>query len=171
MAIVILEGIDRVGKTTIRDMLAKEHMFQSLKDETVHSLGSKVDYPSYVQGGIHGITLGIENFAHGLDVVIDRFHFTEWVYGITERGYAPNYTWEIDKRLAEAGVKLILMLPESIDAANERSAEKRQMADRPPVDLTLHQELMEVAFRRSMMGKLTADIHTPASHLLNFIEG
>ena len=170
MAVVILEGIDRVGKTTTREKL-ESIGFHFLKDESVHALSSNDDHASYAHGGINGILMVLENLSDGQDVVVDRFHITEWVYGIAERGYAPLYTWEVDERLAELGAKLILLLPESIDAVNARSFVKRIENGREPVDLSLHQSLMEVAYSRSVMGKLPTDINCPTERLEDFIRG
>ena len=79
--IVVVEGIDRVGKTTLVNKLVKAG-FISLKDEFVLSKTLIDDFSSYSIGKCDSfVAIAKKLDAEGKNIVIDRLHLTELVYG------------------------------------------------------------------------------------------
>lgn len=114
--IVIVEGIDRVGKTTLCNKFV-EHGFKLFKD-------------SYFEGMEITKDIALEKLNTSLrfleifkneNIVIDRFHITEFVYGALERNYTSSEVEFIDKELALLDAVLILVNPvnaEDLDRAS-----------------------------------------------------
>lgn len=94
--IVIVEGVDRVGKTTLCNMLHDKLGFKIVKDDVftgkwLEQSGKAV----YAFGAMHGILKAASEL--GENIVLDRFHATEYVYSIIERAED-----EIDRSVALA---------------------------------------------------------------------
>lgn len=100
--IIIVEGIDRVGKTTLCEMIEEYYAdvmnIRRFKDDTryVHNyLNEEVNTEknntimNMIEQGV------IEN------IILDRFHMTEFVYGLVERAYKNDNMYDIDRRLAD----------------------------------------------------------------------
>jgi thymidylate kinase len=82
--IVIVEGIDRVGKTTLCDKLKDKgfiifkdiwFLHKFIKDKATFSVGKLDATLSFLQ----------VLYEQDLNVVCDRLHLTEYVYGTLER--------------------------------------------------------------------------------------
>jgi thymidylate kinase len=111
--IVIVEGIDRTGKTTLCKELEKKG-FLYIKDNSKRAKTQEEEdaklatYTSVICG------LGVKR-----NVVVDRMHATEYVYGQVERGYISRGALDADEKLGDKkNVKLILMLPEDIEKSS-----------------------------------------------------
>lgn len=100
--IIIVEGIDRVGKTTLCEMIEEYYAdvmsIRRFKDDTryVHNyLNEEINTEknntimNMIEQGV------IEN------IILDRFHMTEFVYGLVERAYKNDNMYDIDRRLAD----------------------------------------------------------------------
>ena len=144
--IVIVEGIDRVGKTTLCDMLVSKLGFTKFKDEWNLVPASERDESNTMQDAID-----INNFSHGkLDsfmsmlkladsagqnVVVDRFHLTEAVYSIVKR-CRPNkearYAFvEVDNWIVRnlSDVTLVLVKPKNLVWSAKESGDDISTAD------------------------------------------
>ena len=83
--VIIVEGIDRVGKTTFCNMLSKELGIPILKKDRIGEDYYTKEISAYMT---YGNALGIVEMANKdllKDVIIDRFHWTEAVYGVVNR--------------------------------------------------------------------------------------
>lgn len=100
--IIIVEGIDKVGKTTLCRMIERRYRdkidIRRFRDNTRYAHGhtnmivnteKNNTIVSLIEAGI------IKN------IILDRFHITEFVYGVIDRSYKNNDMWDIDKRLAD----------------------------------------------------------------------
>ncbi|MDE7430592.1 MAG: hypothetical protein K2N34_01525 [Lachnospiraceae bacterium] len=104
--IIIIEGIDRVGKTTLSEMIedryadnvefrrfrcdtryVHNHLNREVNTEKINTLQNLME-----QGFVDNI-------------ILDRYHITEFVYGAIERSYKNVDMYDIDKRLAEMDKK------------------------------------------------------------------
>lgn len=100
--VIIVEGIDRVGKTTLCDMI--EHKYR----ESVPNLMRFRDDTRYVLNymNMQVNTEKINTLQNLLEVgiisniILDRYHITEFVYGGIERAYRNLDMYDIDRRLA-----------------------------------------------------------------------
>ena len=52
------------------------------------------------------------------DVIFDRFHLSEYVYGMIERGYINNNVWKIDERLASLNAIIVHVRPYDIESSS-----------------------------------------------------
>lgn len=102
--VIIVEGIDRVGKTTLCEMIEEKYResidFRRFRDDTryVHNhLNREVNtekintFQNLLEAGF------IDN------IILDRYHITEFVYGAIERSYKNVDMYDIDKRLSIVG--------------------------------------------------------------------
>lgn len=113
--IVIVEGIDRVGKTTLCNKFV-ERGFKLFKDTFILNYMTLDTVIEKFQTSLHFLKL----FQHE-NIVIDRFHLTEYVYGFIERHYTSNLVFDIDAALAEIDARLVLVNPVDDDADLDRA--------------------------------------------------
>ena len=153
--IIIVEGIDRCGKTTLIDRICEiDKNIIKFKDYNVCS-------KKYTDEGFKDFSLGKLDTSiamlkqlseQGFDIIVDRLHLTEIVYGSIERKQT-SYTHigELDNRLAE--MKSLLVLVEPTDLAwSNKQAEKNQ---------TEHYRLFKSVYSNSAIEKY----HTDFNHL------
>lgn len=110
--ILILEGPNKCGKTTLAKYLVEEYNFMYFKDYTVNDcLELGLSDPNET------ITLEICAQARLLsmlsdfkaNIVVDRFHLSEYAYGLAARGYLSHAIEEAEKIFAHHDVRLILL--------------------------------------------------------------
>lgn len=152
---VIVEGIDRVGKTTLCNRL-ENNGFIILKDafgqvkatnekqQKLLATDSSV-FPAYSLGKLDTAVQYIKALCDkGYNIVVDRLHLTEMVYGFYDRPSMPliERVKILDRMIDEmfgTQAMLVLVKPTDIEAASER-------AER---DLSSHAEYFEVLFNES----------------------
>ena len=118
--IVLVEGIDRVGKTTFAKKL-EEAGFVYLKDKFFLDHSFVDNFADYSVGKCDSFLAMVEQLSlEGKNVVIDRLHFTELVYGEDNRSGDVNEKacWAIDMLLANMGAYLCYMKPSDIELSN-----------------------------------------------------
>lgn len=87
--VVIIEGIDRVGKTTLANMISKKYHVPIFKQEriekgTLTALGKVGNYyENYIRAKSLVEFWNSDSFTQ--DIIIDRFHWTEAVYSWVDR--------------------------------------------------------------------------------------
>lgn len=153
--IYIVEGIDRVGKTTLCNLMSERLEIGVLKDRMLHGELQR----DIVDEKIFTTVNALESMRK-VDLIIDRFHLSEIVYGKIDREYDNEFMWEIDKRLAEMETMLILVEPENKTRLNIASWEHGD-------DLSEHAELFEKVFDESAI-KMKA--RTKFRSFRNFVE-
>lgn len=98
--LIIVEGIDRVGKTTLCNLLNKKLGFRVFKDVwTADEYDSEVsDTTSYAIGKFESTLTCFKLFLDDNEgLVCDRLHFTEYVYGALDRhGLSEDYILNYD---------------------------------------------------------------------------
>jgi nucleoside 2-deoxyribosyltransferase len=122
--IVVVEGIDRVGKTTLVNKLV-DAGFVNLKDEFVLNKTFISNFPDYSLGKCDSfVALARKLQSEGKNIVIDRLHITEIVYGLTVRGEANlKGCFAIDMELANMNAILCLVNPSNLELSNELAGE------------------------------------------------
>ena len=143
--IIIVEGIDRVGKTTLCERIAKEtgypiaHRASGLYDNANDEMNwDKI--ASHVQLMSQGV---IPN------AVMDRFHLSQFAYSVSERGANAAEAYEkmqkIEKMLRgmEQSVRLIYVVPDSI----------RESSRKHGSDLRLTSAVMAIGYSLSTLKK------------------
>ena len=119
--ILILEGPNKCGKTTLAKYLVQKYDFRYFKDYTVNDcLEFGLDDPNET------ITLEIcaqarllSSLSYNTNIVVDRFHLSEYVYGLSARGYYSEAIEEAEKIFVGHNVKL-LVLTDEIEKIYER---------------------------------------------------
>ncbi|MDE7423053.1 MAG: hypothetical protein K2N51_05090 [Lachnospiraceae bacterium] len=99
--IIIVEGIDRVGKTTLCEMIEERYtVFRRFRDDTkyVHSHLNREVNTEKINTLQNLIEAGFID-----DIILDRYHITEFVYGAIERSYKNVDMYDIDRRLSVVG--------------------------------------------------------------------
>ena len=149
--IVVIEGIDRVGKTTLAKKLVKEG-FVYLKDEFILHKKFFSNFNDYSLGKCDSFISIIKKLSNeGKNIVVDRLHLTEMVYGKVKRG-STNLAgcFALDMELANLGAYLCLVEPADISISNELAGE----------DQTEMNELFKHYYNLSSMGKISCDYNT-----------
>lgn len=107
--IVILEGLERTGKTTVAEILENNFGFISFKD---HNHLMEMD-PSFIANRLDATLSMITALDKAnVDVVLDRFHLSELIYATYYRGYNRTnfqHIKYIDEVLSHLNTKLILL--------------------------------------------------------------
>ena len=87
--VIIIEGVDRVGKTTLANMISKKYHIPIFKQEriekgTLTALGKIGNYyENYIRAKSLVEFWNSDSFTQ--DIIIDRFHWTEAVYSWVDR--------------------------------------------------------------------------------------
>lgn len=121
--IIIVEGIDRVGKTTFCNMLKDQLGIKTYKKDREHSNGDKT-LSSAISN--YGNAMGHVGFwssdiCKDLTFTVDRFHWTEKVYNMLLRGVPSNMMDVVDKRLAKMpNVLMVLVKPTNIEWSSKK---------------------------------------------------
>lgn len=153
--IIIVEGIDRVGKTTLANMISKECNYPLFKDNPKYNT---IYTDKTINSEKINLLLNLMEINALQNIILDRGHFTEFVYGIVDRDYVNDDVWGFDERLAELdNVLLIYVKPEDI----ERSTREHGS------DLSHHNQLMDECMNKS---KIKNIIHTSYSQLNKTLE-
>ena len=149
--IIIVEGVDRVGKTTLCNALSNETSIPIYKHHNIVMNYSDMDNSNETDKMLQ--LIDVCNITHS-SIIFDRFHFSDYVYGTLERGYDTISSIEnlklIDNVLRRSNALLILMRPTDIKKSSEEHGK----------DLTLYFKLMQNAYRLSAMNMITCDYNT-----------
>lgn len=159
--IVVVEGIDRVGKTTLVKKLVKAG-FIDLKDEFIIDKSHISNFPDYSLGKCESfVAIAKKLNSEGKNVVIDRLHLTEIVYGKEKRNETNlQGCLAIDMALANLGAYLCLVYPSDIDLSNALAGE----------DQDLRRDMFDFYFKLSSMKRFVCDYDTldqAAEYLIN----
>ena len=107
--IVILEGLERTGKSTIAEILENNFGFIRFKD---HNHLRFMDLKSIANRLDSTLSMLVSLDKAGKNIVLDRFHISELIYGTNDRGY-PDYDFDhiyyIDEVLSHLNTKLYLL--------------------------------------------------------------
>lgn len=134
--VIIIEGIDRVGKTTLCKRLSETLNIPIYKHVGEFKY-SKMDNENETDKMLQIIE--ICKLSNSF-IIFDRFHLTDFVYGVLEREYdshkAENNKNEIEEKLNEIGAILIVVNPTSIVKSSKEHGK----------DLMMHNQLFKTLF-------------------------
>lgn len=121
--ILILEGMDRCGKTTLISNLRK-HNFTNPKLIVHHASAPpkgvadsnawEVEHYSELAKTFHHLSA-----SEGYDIICDRFHLGAMVYGMKYRGLNPHTIYEVDRDIIANGLEKKIALVLLTDYAEE----------------------------------------------------
>lgn len=128
--IIIVEGIDRVGKTTLCNKLHEEFNIPIYKHNGIIPY-NKMDNFEETDKMIY-----VKEFIEltNISLIFDRFHLTDFVYGIIERKYNSSIAVDnfrlIDDELSKINdVFLIYVLPTDIKESSRQHGKDLTMYD------------------------------------------
>lgn len=146
---IIVEGIDRVGKTTLVNLLKEKTGWPVLDDSYLYETE---DMRKDKRVNVEKIKT-IVNFARDVSdkFIVDRLHWSEMIYGYCDRGYDNVVpVLDIEDELVKVGAKIILVVPTDIKSSSKQHGK----------DLSKHAELFEAVFDDSKMKKFRCDYNT-----------
>lgn len=160
--IIIVEGIDRVGKTTLVNKLVEACNIKSFFDSYLKF--TYFDWESnkriMINGERNNVVVNTEkinsliNFFEQFsdkigNVLLDRFHISEFVYGFSDRDYTSYEVFNtFDKRLAELNALIIYVKPKDLEWSSKQHGSNLECHNRTfdyAVDVT-RCEVMECDF-------------------------
>lgn len=112
--IVVVEGIDRVGKTRFCKKLSKDTGIPVFKEGMNFKEMSKIYGGETIRRIMCEKMKSILNVLKitGQDMIFDRFHISEWVYGYLERkAFYCKDIKEIDEMLYDMGAIVVILHP------------------------------------------------------------
>ena len=107
--IVILEGLERTGKSTIAEILENNFGFIRFKD---HNHLRFMDLKSIANRLDSTLSMLVSLDKAGKNIVLDRFHISELIYGTNDRGYRDDnfdHIYYVDEVLSHLNTKLYLL--------------------------------------------------------------
>ena len=148
--IIIVEGIDRVGKTTLCNKLSTELNIPVYKHSQKVMDYSLMDNMNETDKMIH--MLDVCKLTNA-SLIFDRFHFSDFAYGIIDRHYDKKTAKEnlilLDKTLHDMNAILILVFPTDISSSSKQHGK----------DLTPYSELIHYAHEISNMKMYICNYH------------
>lgn len=154
MAIIVVEGIDRVGKTTIANMIQSSMSiepylkFGLFKHDESFIRYDQMDSDNEADKMSQLLTIA-DTFNN--NIMFDRFHLSDFVYGVINRGYkfsnAYSNMLSIDNRLSQMQSVLVYVRPVNLKRSSGEHGSSLEM----------HHRLMEAAFEDSFMNKIAVD--------------
>lgn len=146
--IVIIEGIDRVGKTTLANVINKTFKIPIFKQNRI---GGNLLMSDNVMTINYGTMLGQINFWNwdnfNDNLILDRFHWTEAVYSLIERNNDKpmQYVQTIESYMARRINKylIIQVMPTDINWSSMQHG----------LDLSLHQDKFNELYDKCNLNK------------------
>lgn len=140
--IIIVEGIDRVGKTTLCNKLKEEFNIPVYKNKGIIQY-NKMDNTEETDKMLKLIDLcNLTNSS----IIFDRFYLSDFVYGMLERNYnidvAVDNFRKVDNSLLEIDdVFLIYILPTDIEESSKQHGKDLKIYDSEFYDLFKHSKI------------------------------
>ena len=159
--IIIVEGIDRVGKTTLCNALS-----ESLSIPIYKHSQQVMDYLTMDNINETDKMLQLLDICKliNADIIFDRFHFSDFVYGIMERQYSESIAIHnlrlIDEILCRMNAVVIMVQPTDITASSREHGK----------DLTRYFKLMQKARVLSNVTLCACD-YTTITQTVDYIKG
>lgn len=153
--IIIVEGIDRVGKTTLVNKLSEELNIPVVKQTRIGgNKTSAEDIVSVNYGRAAGLVDFWNNKAFNTSIILDRFFWTEAVYNKCDRcincSIAAAKGLDDVMQVVKEKYLIILVDPTDIKWSSEKHGK----------DLTNHQYWFNKLFNMSGLNKLRCDFNT-----------
>lgn len=142
--IIIVEGIDRVGKTTLINQIIDEFDYSVFKPLYLTRRTMEKETEKLYA------TLGVLTLLKQDKIIFDRFHLSEYVYGYCNRGYWNDECSKIDEILTQLNSLLIYVRPTDIKHSSLEHGSS----------LVQHHEMFEKLFEVTKMRKIACDYNT-----------
>lgn len=160
--IIIVEGIDRVGKSTLCKMLSDKLSIKIFKHEGImkNSLKDNLNETDKLLE-----VLELSEMLKG-NLIFDRFHLTDYVYGVVQRGYnerdAFNNFAILDSRIAKTDEYAFLILVKPTDVV--RSSREHGY------DLSEHDRRFQYLFEESRIKNKCCVTYDTLQDAITFVD-
>lgn len=152
--IVILEGVNKTGKSTIANYLTTNESFKQYfdRDFIFDPYYSDSEKQLMIKSKIFTQANMCTCFDEDANVLFDRAHLSEVVYGDMYRHYKTNYQHEVELILNKSNVLLVLCT-DNVKGINKRN----------DCDMQDYIDRMEDAYDKSIIPKMRLNISDNAS--------
>lgn len=159
MTVLMIEGVDRIGKSTLSQYFIDDHGFRMVHMDKPE--GNNSAERAYYQKGSYKMLFDMIKACGGSNrdsrILLDRAHLGELVYGPIYRGDSGldlDYIFEMEDTVKSGPVGLILLVHNDLDVVKARDDgggfDLDKMAD--------EQAAFEEAFERSRLKKLRINV-------------
>lgn len=108
--IIILEGPNKCGKTTLARHLIKNYGFAYFKDTRIETRElTNEQKREVIEHDIEAQANLLKAISNNINLIVDRFHITEYIYGLLNRGYKSNCINIAEQMLKNANIKIIYL--------------------------------------------------------------
>lgn len=145
--VVIVEGIDRVGKTTLCNKLKDTFGGVIAKGVCYHTFDSNEETHKAFGEVLVNVAAMLNIWPEDKLLILDRFHLSHFTYGCLERGMVDFSSKLVDDMLANSKVLLILVRPTDIAFSSEKHGK----------DLSNHARLFELLINHTKLPIITTD--------------
>lgn len=139
--VYIVEGIDRVGKTTFCEKFSNIMNIPVFKPGIIKT-SNEEDAKLANYGSCKMLVDMVINLDVG-DFIIDRFHWTEFVYGMVERVYINSNVLDLEEVMAQHPdkFKVIYIVPTDLNRSSTEHGES----------LEFHNDMFEWIYNRTKL--------------------
>lgn len=159
--LIIVEGIDRVGKTTTCNKIKETFGFEIFKENNKNKINEEsIMFSNY--GSMQSIINCYKSF--GKNVILDRFHLSEFIYGTLQRNYDKELSKrifeDIDRNISEIEDAIMIYIkPTDIEKSSQMHGKS----------LHEHDKLFDSLFEKSKIKKIIVNFNT-LENALNYID-
>ena len=157
--VIIVEGIDRVGKTTLVNKLVNEFDYSVFTP--LNKIPKNTARDMRIETEKTYAALSLLKLLENDKVIIDRFHVSEFVYGLVERHYANHECLNIDEILSNMNALLVYVKPVDLQRSIREHGE----------NLEEHAKFFDIFYATSKMMKTTCDYTTLDTVIESLKEG
>lgn len=153
--VIIIEGIDRVGKTTLAEKLSERFNIPIMKQERIGGNNqTSTDNALINYGRAVGLVDVFNSDWFTQDIIMDRFHWTEAVYSDVERGNFEQYQRmnTVERQMLQKKDKYLIIQVMPVDI----KFSSRQHGS----DLTKHQYEFDRIYESSQMNKYRTSFYS-----------
>lgn len=159
MTVLMIEGVDRIGKSTLSKYFMDDHGFRMVHMEKPEGNDSK--QRAFYQKGSYKMLFDMIRACGGSNrdsrILLDRAHLGELVYGPIYRGDSGldlDYIYEMEDTVKSGPVGLILLVHRDLDVVKRRDDGGGFDIDK----MAEEQAAFEEAFDRSGLKKVKIDV-------------
>lgn len=105
--LIIVEGSNRVGKSALISKLVKMYGVEKVYNRNINAAMKDRQQESFIAANA---MLDVAELAKNQNIIFDRFHLSEYIYGAADRGYIGLHEFnQIDERLSKMDCMLVVV--------------------------------------------------------------
>lgn len=148
--VIIVEGVDRVGKSTLCKLLQSRLQAQLIKGVVYNSYNTVENQNKAFADVLVNVAEILKEYPNDKNVIVDRFHLSHYVYGVLNRGILDDSYNTVEDLLSTTNTLLVYVKPLNINRSSIEHGE----------DLTKHAALFETLLYDSKLPYLVTDYNS-----------